>query len=87
MTIAMVGADEAEVRARAERLAEKRGIDADALLPGLRSNGVVGTIEQAAERIREFEQAGVQRIMLQHLLHDDVDAVELIGRELIPALS
>jgi alkanesulfonate monooxygenase SsuD/methylene tetrahydromethanopterin reductase-like flavin-dependent oxidoreductase (luciferase family) len=87
MTVAVVGADEAEVHARAERLAGKRGIDADTLLPGLRSNGVVGTIEQAAERIREFEQAGVQRIMLQHLLHDDVDAVELIGRELIPAVG
>jgi F420-dependent oxidoreductase-like protein len=87
MTAAIVGADESEVRTRAERLAEKRGIDADSLLPGLRSNGVVGTIDQAAERIREYEQAGVQRIMLQHLLHDDIEAVELIGRELIPRVS
>jgi F420-dependent oxidoreductase-like protein len=87
MTAVLVGADEGEVRARAERLADKRGTDVDSMLPGLRSNGVAGTVEEAAERIREYERAGVQRIMLQHLLHDDVDAVELIGRELIPLVS
>jgi hypothetical protein len=26
-------------------------------------------------------------VMLQHLLHDDVDAVALTGREVIPAVS
>jgi F420-dependent oxidoreductase-like protein len=87
MTAAVVGTDEAQMRARAERLAEKRGIDPDSLLPGLSTNGVVGTVDQAAERIREYEQAGVQRVMLQHLLHDDIEAVELIGRELIPRVS
>ena len=33
------------------------------------------------------EQAGASRIMLQHHLHDDVEAVELIGRELIPQVG
>ena len=31
--------------------------------------------------------AGVERMMLQHLLHDDLEAVELMGRELVPAVS
>ena len=87
MTTVLIGADDAELRARAERLAGLRGIDADSLLAGLRSNAVVGTVEEAAERVREYEQAGVQRIMLQHLLHDDIEAVELIGRELIPRVA
>ena len=87
MTTVLIGADDAELRARAERLAGLRGIDADSLLSGLRSNAVVGTVEEAAERVREYEQAGVQRIMLQHLLHDDIEAVELIGRELIPRVA
>ena len=87
MTTVLTGSDEADVRARAERLAGLRGVDADSLLSGLRQSAVVGTVEEAAERIREYEQAGVQRIMLQHLLHDDIEAVELIGRELIPRVS
>ena len=87
MSTVLVGADEAEVQERARRLAERRGVDVDSMLPGLRARGVVGTIDEAAERLREYEAAGVQRFMLQHLLHDDIEAVELIGRELIPRVS
>jgi len=87
MSAVLVGADEAELRARAERLAALRGVDVDSMLPGLRASGVVGTVDEAVARLREYEAAGVQRFMLQHLLHDDTDAVELIGREVIPQLS
>jgi F420-dependent oxidoreductase-like protein len=38
------------------------------------------------ERLREYEAAGVERVMLQHLRHDDLAIVELIGREVIPAV-
>jgi F420-dependent oxidoreductase-like protein len=87
MTVALVGSDESDVRARAERLATLRGVDVDEMLAGMRDNAVVGTVDQAAERLREYEQAGAQRVMLQHLLHDDIEAVELIGRELIPRVA
>jgi F420-dependent oxidoreductase-like protein len=87
MVTVLVGADESEVRQRAGRLAERRGQDPAALLDALRGTGVTGTVEQAAERLRELEQAGAQRVMLQHFLHDDLEAVELIGRELIPLVS
>jgi hypothetical protein len=40
-----------------------------------------------AAQLRQLEEAGVDGIMLQHLQHDDLEAVELIGRELIPAVS
>ena len=39
------------------------------------------------ERLREYEAAGVERVMLQHLRHEDLDVVELIGREVIPAVG
>jgi alkanesulfonate monooxygenase SsuD/methylene tetrahydromethanopterin reductase-like flavin-dependent oxidoreductase (luciferase family) len=39
------------------------------------------------ERLREYEAVGVERVMLQHMQHDDLAAVELIGREVIPALA
>jgi F420-dependent oxidoreductase-like protein len=48
---------------------------------------VVGSLDEMAEQLRELEQAGVERIMLQHLQHHDLEAVELLGRELIPAVS
>jgi F420-dependent oxidoreductase-like protein len=87
MTAVLVGADEAELRSRAERLAKQRGVDVDEMLAGIQDNAVVGTPEQAIARIREYEEAGASRIMLQHHLHDDTDAVELIGREVIPQVS
>jgi F420-dependent oxidoreductase-like protein len=87
MATVLVGADESELRRRAERLAERRGQDADSLLGALRASAVAGTIDEAVERLHELERAGAQRVMLQHLLHDDLDAVELIGRELIPRVA
>src|SRR5215210_7187821 len=48
---------------------------------------VLGTVEQAAERLRAFEEAGVERVMLQHLDHTDLEMVALIGRELAPAVA
>ena len=29
-------------------------------------------------------KAGIERIMMQHLLHDDLEALALIGQEVIP---
>jgi F420-dependent oxidoreductase-like protein len=87
MTAVLIGADEADFRQRAERLASRRGADVDAMIERMRSSGVCGTVDDAAERLKQYEAAGVQRIMLQHLLHDDVDMVAVIGRELIPRVS
>ena len=36
------------------------------------------------DRLRELEAAGVERVFLQHLNHEDLETVELIGRELVP---
>ena len=38
-------------------------------------------------RLADYAEAGVRRVMLQHLLHDDLEAVALIGRELIPRVA
>ena len=48
---------------------------------------VVGSLEEVAERLRGYEHAGCDRIMLQHLLHTDLEPVRLLGRELAPALG
>jgi alkanesulfonate monooxygenase SsuD/methylene tetrahydromethanopterin reductase-like flavin-dependent oxidoreductase (luciferase family) len=72
MTGCVVGVDEAEVRARGTRVRDLTGHD-----PG--SPMVIGTVERAAERLREYEEAGVDRIMLQHLVHEDVEMVYVLG--------
>jgi F420-dependent oxidoreductase-like protein len=81
MTGALVGADRSDYDARVKRLAEWNG---DARIS---SAWITGTTDEAIEQLKELEDAGVERVMLQHLLHEDIDAVELIGREIIPALS
>jgi F420-dependent oxidoreductase-like protein len=48
---------------------------------------LAGTTEQVVQRLRELEAAGVERVMLQHLNHEDLETVELIGRDLVPALG
>ena len=89
MTGCVVGEDRADVLRRAGRVAERRGRSADegeTMLDEADRGWVAGTVDEARERLREFEEAGVERVMLQHLAHDDVGMVELIG-ELVPAGS
>jgi alkanesulfonate monooxygenase SsuD/methylene tetrahydromethanopterin reductase-like flavin-dependent oxidoreductase (luciferase family) len=52
-----------------------------------RENTLAGSVEQIAARLREYEDAGCERVMLQHLRHDDLETVRLIGRELAPAVA
>jgi F420-dependent oxidoreductase-like protein len=85
MTGVLLGRDRGELQQRARRLAEVRGGDAASFLAQPPSGWIVGTLDDAAAQIAALGDAGVQRIMCQHLLHDDLDAVALIGREL-PAL-
>jgi alkanesulfonate monooxygenase SsuD/methylene tetrahydromethanopterin reductase-like flavin-dependent oxidoreductase (luciferase family) len=53
----------------------------------LASRGVAGTPSELAASLREFEAAGVDRVMLQHVLHEELDVVAAIGRELAPAAA
>src|SRR5262249_31213830 len=79
MTCTLVGADESELHARAKRLMELEGETGDpkAWLEGVAGEYVVGTIPQVLDRLGELSDAGVDRIMMQHLLHDDLEAVRL----------
>jgi F420-dependent oxidoreductase-like protein len=81
----LLGRDRSELEERAQRLGDVIGADARSLLADPPAGWVVGTLADAAEQIGVLREAGVDRIMCQHLLHDDLDTVALIGREL-PAL-
>jgi F420-dependent oxidoreductase-like protein len=84
MTGVLVGADDSELRARAARL---HGDGADAFLAEPPRSWVVGTLDSAAEQFSALRDVGVSRVMCQHLLHDDLDAVALLGRELAPRVA
>jgi F420-dependent oxidoreductase-like protein len=86
MTGWLIGADRAELLDRASRLSQWKGQgeDGEAFIAGLRESTIVGTAEEAVEQLRELEVAGLTRIMGQHLLHRDLDAVALMGREIAP---
>ena len=58
--------------------------DVEAYLDDLRANHVAGTVEQVLERLAEYAAAGIQRVLLHQLVHDDLESVELIGREVVP---
>jgi alkanesulfonate monooxygenase SsuD/methylene tetrahydromethanopterin reductase-like flavin-dependent oxidoreductase (luciferase family) len=79
MTCVIVGGDEDEVRERVRRVADKVGGDGEQLFSDPPTPWIVGTVEQAAERLHELAEAGVSRVMCQHLLHEDADAVALLA--------
>src|SRR6266545_4033057 len=89
MTTCVVGRDRAELRERLGRLLDRtgRGGTAEALIESAPEHWILGTVDQVAERLRGYEAAGVQRVMLQHLVHDDLDMVALIGDAVVPAVA
>jgi F420-dependent oxidoreductase-like protein len=87
MTLVLVGADDAELRDRAARLERRTGAEPGSILGDTRPGWIVGTLPQAAERLRALAAAGVQRVFCQHLLGDDLDAVTMIGERLAPLVA
>jgi F420-dependent oxidoreductase-like protein len=86
MACVIVGSDAKDLRARVARVAERRGDDADRLLAEPPSGWVIGTVDSATEALLEVRAAGVRRVMCQHLAHEDLEAVALLGREVAPRL-
>jgi F420-dependent oxidoreductase-like protein len=86
MTGCVVGADRAEYEERLRRWLAVSGEDEGRreLPQWARDVFVAGTVDEAAERLRAYERAGVERVMLNHLAFRDVEMVALIGRELVP---
>jgi alkanesulfonate monooxygenase SsuD/methylene tetrahydromethanopterin reductase-like flavin-dependent oxidoreductase (luciferase family) len=83
----VVGRDDREVQESARRIGARFGRDPKQVLERYAQSGPVGTVEQVIERLKEIEALGFERVMLQHLAHQDLDTVALIGRELAPAVA
>ena len=89
MTGWIVGRTREEVVERASRLSawKGQGDDGEKFLAGMRPAVIAGTVEEAVERLRALHEAGCHRIMAQHLLHRDTEAIELIGRKVAPLIE
>jgi alkanesulfonate monooxygenase SsuD/methylene tetrahydromethanopterin reductase-like flavin-dependent oxidoreductase (luciferase family) len=66
----VVGRDDAEAR---DRVAAWRDVTRGDTPP------LAGTVDEIAARLGEYESVGVQRAMLQHLQHEDVEMVAVLG--------
>jgi F420-dependent oxidoreductase-like protein len=84
MTGLVAGRDDGELRERVGRLAEKMGADAEVLLNDPPSGWIIGTVDHVLERLRALSEAGVARVMCQQLVHEDLDAIALLGEQLAP---
>ena len=67
----VVGRDRADAD---ERIAAWRALTGQEGSPG-----IAGTIDEVAEELRRYEAVGVERAMLQHLVHEDVEMVAVLG--------
>lgn len=85
MTGVVIGADDTDLRNRAARLEERSGFQN--LVDAPPGGWIVATVDDAAEQLRTLADAGVDRVMCQQLLHDDLDAVALLGERLAPAVG
>ena len=90
-TAYLIGRDEEELGRRAaamRRFIPSLAQFGSAELPEtLRSQGwLVGTPDQLAAALRALADEGVERVMLQHNDQTDSEALELIAREVMPAI-
>jgi F420-dependent oxidoreductase-like protein len=82
MTGVLVGRDDSELRERVTALMHMFGSgdgNPDEWLAERRGRWVMGTPDEARQRVREFEAAGVERLMLQTFLPRDLEMVRLLG--------
>jgi F420-dependent oxidoreductase-like protein len=84
MTGCVVGASDSEVRSRARVVLDNSGVSGSERewLASLREAWVVGTAAEAVDKLGALEEAGVDRVMLQHQTHEDVDMVHLVASDI-----
>jgi F420-dependent oxidoreductase-like protein len=75
-----------ECRALRERIAEACEREGREPLPLSAMITLIREPDEAVPRLTELAEAGVVRVMLQHLEHTDLDALRLIAQEVAPQL-
>ncbi|MBO0768689.1 MAG: TIGR03560 family F420-dependent LLM class oxidoreductase [Solirubrobacterales bacterium] len=86
MTLVLIGSDQSDLDARIARVAAAQGVSVQDFRANINPAWVVGLVDDALEKLHALAEAGVSRVMCQHLAHDDVEFVELLGRTVAPQL-
>ncbi|MGH2604752.1 MAG: LLM class flavin-dependent oxidoreductase, partial [Dehalococcoidia bacterium] len=92
MTGFLIGGGETELRRRVEvmqrvipRLAQMDTSEVPAAMQ--QAGWLTGTPDQVVASLRALADVGVHRVMLQHLAQEDDAVLELIAREVMPAVA
>jgi alkanesulfonate monooxygenase SsuD/methylene tetrahydromethanopterin reductase-like flavin-dependent oxidoreductase (luciferase family) len=88
MTGFVLGESRAELVENTRRILDRWGsqMTPEEGLARYESRGLAGTPDQLVDGLKRFEEAGVERVMLQHIAHDDLDTIALLGRDVVPKL-
>jgi alkanesulfonate monooxygenase SsuD/methylene tetrahydromethanopterin reductase-like flavin-dependent oxidoreductase (luciferase family) len=89
MTWYFVGETEHGWRSRVERARanDPSAGSPDEYLADLQRDCILGTPQQAIERLAEYAAVGVQRVFLNHELFDDLEMLELLATQVLPEVS
>jgi alkanesulfonate monooxygenase SsuD/methylene tetrahydromethanopterin reductase-like flavin-dependent oxidoreductase (luciferase family) len=90
MGTVLVASDDATLRRRLVRFAERNGIagaDPAQVMERISAHSVVGVYDQAAEKLRAYVDAGAERIYARLLDLDDLDQISEIATELMGRAS
>lgn len=84
----VVAADRTDLARKLERLHSELGPGGP---EGLVSDDPLyrftGTADEIVDRLGQLAHAGVQRVMLQHLMHRDLEGIAFIGEEIAPQVA
>ncbi|HET6850336.1 MAG TPA: TIGR03560 family F420-dependent LLM class oxidoreductase [Gaiellales bacterium] len=89
METTLIGRDRDDLMEKADRLGRLHwdGISGEQLLAEHADGWVRGTVDEVATQLEELAGTGLERAMLQHLDHRDLETVRLIGEELQPRVA
>ena len=84
----VVGTNATDLRRKVERIHTKLGPGTpDGLVSDDPTYWFAGTTDEIVERLGQLAAAGVDRGMLQHLVHTDLESIALIGEQIQPQVA
>jgi alkanesulfonate monooxygenase SsuD/methylene tetrahydromethanopterin reductase-like flavin-dependent oxidoreductase (luciferase family) len=85
----VVGASHDEAMDRVRAIYELRPRDQtfDHWFVGFSESRLVGSVDEMAAALRPYAEAGADRLMIMHILHRDLESIQLIGEQLSPLLA
>lgn len=87
MTGVVFGESREEVARKSQEVARRQGYsNENEFYEAVADSWLIGTPDQIVDGLVQLEEAGVERVMLQHLLHEDSETIEGLGELVVPAL-